>query len=67
MTPSPHADHFNDEEHEVYIPFDEWGEVRFPGVPDEPQEEERESMMQVTREMAIDAGDRRLEGTWVNW
>ena len=23
--------------------------------------------MQVTREMAIDAGDRSLEGTWITW
>jgi len=24
-------------------------------------------MMQVTREMAIDAGDRSLEGQWIKW
>ena len=30
-------------------------------------EQERNSMMQVTREMAIDGGDRSLEGTWIRW
>ena len=34
------------------------------------QEAERESqrqMVQITRDMAIDAGDRNLEGQWVKW
>ncbi len=59
-------DQFNDVEHEVPIPFDEWGEVRFPSAREQEQEEEpREQWFQVTREMAIDGGDRRLEGQWV--
>lgn len=31
------------------------------------EREERESMMQVTKEMAIDAGDCKLEGQWIKW
>ncbi len=62
---SPHVDQFDDVEHEVVIPFDEWGEVRFPSR--EEQEPEPEQWMQVTREMAIDGGDRALEGQWVKW
>ncbi len=27
---SPHVDQFNDQEHEVFIPFDEAGEARYP-------------------------------------
>lgn len=31
-------------------------------------ENERQSrLVQVTREMAIDAGDRNLEGQWIEW
>jgi hypothetical protein len=26
-----------------------------------------ENMMQVTREMACDAGDRGMEGSWIKW
>lgn len=31
------------------------------------QEQEGDKMVQVTREMAIDAGDRSLEGQWIRW
>lgn len=31
------------------------------------QDDERNRMMQITKEMAIDAGDRNLEGKWVMW
>lgn len=27
----------------------------------------RRQMVQVTRDMAIDAGDRSLEGEWIEW
>jgi hypothetical protein len=30
-------------------------------------EQEQGSMMRVTHEMAMDAGDPRLEGQWVSW
>lgn len=31
------------------------------------EQRKQENMMQVTREMAIDAGDRTLEGKWIEW
>lgn len=31
------------------------------------ERDERESMVQVTKEMAIDSGDRKLEGQWIHW
>lgn len=31
------------------------------------EREERREWVQVTRDMAIDAGDRNLEGEWVKW
>lgn len=60
------SDEYNGEENEVVIPFDEWGEVRMPSVLPDDANEERE-IVQVTREMAIDAGDRKLEGQWIRW
>lgn len=30
-------------------------------------EQKGKPMVQVTRDMAIDAGDRSLEGTWIEW
>lgn len=29
--------------------------------------EQSQTMMQVTREMAMDAGDRSMEGAWIEW
>lgn len=34
---------------------------------EEQASEEERRWMQVTREIAIDAGDRRLEGEWIRW
>lgn len=31
------------------------------------QEPEPDNMVQVSRDMAIDAGDRNLEGQWIQW
>ena len=31
------------------------------------EREQLEQMMQVTREMAADAGDKNLEGQWIRW
>jgi hypothetical protein len=31
------------------------------------EEQNRQHMVQVTRDMAIDAGDRSLEGQWIPW
>lgn len=31
------------------------------------KEAERENLVQITRDMAIDAGDRSLEGQWIKW
>ena len=31
------------------------------------QETSQEQMVQITRDMAIDAGDRSLEGQWIKW
>lgn len=31
------------------------------------EEDDGSDMYQVTREMAIDAGDRSLEGQWIRW
>ena len=33
----------------------------------EAENEQQNRLVQVTREMAIDAGDRSLEGQWIEW
>jgi hypothetical protein len=32
-----------------------------------PNGNEQDNMVQITRDMAIDAGDRSLEGEWIRW